>query len=94
MIIVAGWLLVDPDELARYLADATTAVEAAQLAPGCIEFHLGADPTDAGRIIVFEQWESAAHVEAFRGDGTPAEQAAQILDAAVYQHEIASTIQL
>lgn len=94
MIIVAGWLRVAPDVRDEYLADALEATRAARRAPGCVEFHLGADPLDPGRIVVLEQWQSASDVEAFRGSGPSPQQAAQLLDAAVHQYEITSSARL
>ncbi len=91
MIIVSGPIHVDPTERDGYLAGCRSVIEQARRAPGCVDFHLAADPLDPGRINVFEQWESVADVEAFRGSGTGDEQGAQILSAAVVQHEIASS---
>ena len=92
MIIVSGWLRVLPEQRQAYLDGCRPVVEAARAAPGCVEFHLGADPLDPERIIVFEQWTSAADVEAFRAGGGP--QPAHlddVVDAHVEQHEVART---
>ena len=43
---------------------------------------------------MFEQWEGAEAVEAFRGSGPSDEQQSMIIGAQVEQHEIASTISL
>ena len=94
MIIVSGRLMVDPADRDSYLAGCVEVARLARAAPGCVDFHLSADPLDAGRINVFEQWESAAHAEAFRGSGPSAEQQAAILGAVVEQHEISSTTPL
>ncbi|MEJ7561171.1 MAG: hypothetical protein WKF45_01440 [Ilumatobacteraceae bacterium] len=53
-----------------------------------------ADRLEPDRINVFEQWETVADVEAFRGSGPSDDQSAAIRDAAVDQHEIASTTRL
>ena len=90
MIIVSGWLIVDPGERESYLAGCREVIVQARAAPGCIDFHLSADPIEPGRINVFEQWDSVADVDRFRGAGTPDEQAAAILDARVHQHDIAT----
>lgn len=94
MLIVAGTLHVDPDERDAYLAGCLAVIEQARQAPGCVDFHLSPDPLDPGRINVFEQWESAAHVEAFRGAGPSDDQAIAIRSAAVTQHEVASSTPL
>jgi len=94
MIIVSGKLIVDPEERDLYLTGCREVVEQARAAPGCVDFHLSADPLEPGRINVFEMWETVAHVEAFRGSGPSGEQTAAIRDAAVFQHEIAATLRL
>lgn len=92
MIIVSGWLRVLPERRAAYLDGCRDVVEAARSAPGCIEFHLGADPLDPERIVVLEQWASVADVERFRAaDGPQPTHLDAIVDAHVEQHEIART---
>ena len=91
MIIVSGRIHVDPAEREGYLAGCRTVIEQARQAPGCVDFHLSADPLDASRINVYEQWESVAAVEAFRGSGPSDDQGAAIRSAAVFQHEVASS---
>ena len=94
MIIVAGSLFVDPEDRDDYLAGCGEVITLARAAPGCIDFHLSADPIEPGRINVFEQWDSEADVEAFRGSGPSDDQSATIRDAAVFQHEITSSLRL
>lgn len=92
MIVVSGWLRIEEGHRDAYLDGWRPVIEAARAAPGCIEFHLGADPFDAERIVVLEQWESTADVERFRvADGPQPEHLDRIVDAHVEQHEIASS---
>lgn len=92
VIIVSGWLRVLADQRADYLDGCRAVIEAARAAPGCIEFHLGADPFDPERVIVFEQWASAADVEAFRAaDGPQPTHLDAVVDAHVEQHDVAHT---
>ncbi len=90
MIIVSGPIRVDPAARDAYLADCLALMEQARRAPGCLDFHLSPDPLEPGRINVYEQWESVADVEAFRGSGPSDEQTATIRSAAVVQHEVAT----
>lgn len=94
MIIVSGFLRVDPDQRASYLEACEGIIRAGRSAPGCIDFHLSPDPLEAGRINIFEQWESAESVEAFRGAGMSDDQQVTIIEANVRQHEIASSTSL
>lgn len=89
MVIVAGHLLVDPEQRASYLAGCVQVVEQALGTEGCLEFSITADLVDPGRIQVFERWSSRAAVEAFRGSGPSEEQAGVILGASVSEYDVA-----
>ncbi|RAY13757.1 antibiotic biosynthesis monooxygenase [Actinomadura craniellae] len=90
MIIVSGWLSVDPQERAGYLAGCEDVMAQARKAPGCLDFALSADPIEPGRILVYERWESDADVERFRGAGPDSGQAALIRDAQVARYRISA----
>ncbi|WP_326836186.1 antibiotic biosynthesis monooxygenase family protein [Amycolatopsis rhabdoformis] len=88
MIIVAGYLVVEPGRRDAYLAGCVDVVEQARAAPGCLGFALTADLLDPGRIVVFERWESREAVEAFRGSGPSDEQNADLLGAEVAEYDV------
>ena len=90
MVIVAGHLVVDPSQRESYLAECVSVVAQARRAPGCLDFSIAADLVDAGRINVFERWESRADVETFRGSGPSDEQGAAMLSAEVVEYDIAA----
>lgn len=90
MVIVAGHIVVDPKEREAYLADCVNVVEQARRAPGCLDYAITADLVDAGRIVIFERWESQADVEAFRGSGPGDEQGAAIIEASVAEYDISA----
>lgn len=89
MVIVAGHVMVDPEQREAYLAGCVGVVERARRAGGCLEFAITADLLDAGRVNVFERWESQAAVEAFRGSGPSDEQNAAMLSASVAEYDVA-----
>lgn len=89
MIIVAGHLVVDPEQRDSYLAGCVSVVEQARRADGCLDFTITADLVDPGRIDVFERWESRGAVEAFRGGGPSGEQRAALLSASVSEYGVA-----
>lgn len=91
MIIVSGSLYVDEADRDSYLDACREVILAARASDGCVDFHLSADPIEPDRINVYEQWESVGAVEAFRGSGPSAEQAAAIRGARVLQHEVRSS---
>ncbi len=90
MVIVAGHLVVDPKDRDDYLSGCVEVIREARRTPGCLDFSLSADLLEPGRINIFERWESAAAVEAFRGSGTGAEQSAAILAASVAEYDAGS----
>ncbi|WP_237568182.1 putative quinol monooxygenase [Mycolicibacterium lacusdiani] len=87
-VIVSGHLTVAPEARDDYLQGCASVVRAARAAPGCLDFAIGADLVDPGRINVFERWDSRAAVEAFRGDGPSDEQNAALLDASVAEYDV------
>jgi quinol monooxygenase YgiN len=89
MVIVAGHLNVDPQQRESYLAGCVSVVEQARRAPGCLDFTITAYLVDAGRINVFERWESQETLEAFRGSGPSDGQGAAMLTASVAEYDVA-----
>ncbi|MFF2556562.1 putative quinol monooxygenase [Nocardia sp. NPDC058058] len=89
MLIVAGHLIVDPQDRRSYLADCVEVVESARNAPGNLDFSLTADLLDPARINIFERWESQQAVNDFRGSGPTDSQAATIRSAQVAEYDIA-----
>jgi len=94
MIIVSGAIQVDESDRDSYLLGCRELISLARGTEGCLDFHLSPDPIEAGRINVYEQWDSVEAVEAFRGSGPSSEQTAAIRDAQVFQHDIAASTKL
>ncbi|BCB87184.1 putative quinol monooxygenase [Phytohabitans suffuscus] len=90
MIIVAGWIRVEPEVREAYLEGCRAVLEQARGASGCLDFALTADLLEPGRVNVFERWESDEDLAAFRGAGPDDGQAAQILDASVSKYRISA----
>jgi quinol monooxygenase YgiN len=88
MVIVAGHIVVDPQERDSYLSGCVEVVRQARRAAGCLDFALSADLVDPGRVNIFERWESRAAVEAFRGSGPSDEQGAAIRAASVAEYDV------
>ncbi len=89
MVIVAGHIVVDPQQRAGYLADCLAIIELARRAPGCLDFTISADLVDTGRINIFERWESRPAVEAFRSSGPSDTQRAAMLAASIAEYDVA-----
>jgi quinol monooxygenase YgiN len=88
MVIVAGYLVVEPPQRDSYLVGCKAVVQRARRTQGCLDFAIGADLLDPGRIDVFERWESQAAVDAFRGSGPSDEQQAAIVSASVSEYDV------
>lgn len=65
MIAILGHLDVDPNARDAILA-ATAELQLSTRAeePGCLEYTIGADPADPGRILIAELWDSEASLDA------------------------------
>lgn len=88
MVIVAGHIIVDPQERATYLEGCVGIVRAARSAQGCLDFAISADPVEPGRLNIFERWESRAAIEEFRGSGPSDEQGAAMREAVVAEYDV------
>jgi quinol monooxygenase YgiN len=88
MVIVAGYLVIEPLQRGCYLAGCQGVVQQARQTPGCLDFAIGADLLVPNRVNVFERWESHAAVDAFRGSGPSDEQQASIVSASVSEYHV------
>jgi quinol monooxygenase YgiN len=91
MIIVSGTITVRSGRRDAFLASSMEAVRAARAAAGCLDFVVAADPVEPDRVNVYEQWESEDALEKFRGDGPGEDLSADIVDASVSRHVVASS---
>ncbi len=62
------------------------------MAAGCLDFAIGADLVDPGRINIFERWDSQATLETFRGSGPDSEQSQAMLTASVEEYAVAGEL--
>lgn len=90
MLIIAGYLVVDPNDRDGYVADCVPVVEAARATDGCLDFSITGDSVDATRVRIYERWESEEQLLRFRGSGPSDGQQAAIIDADVKRYVISS----
>jgi quinol monooxygenase YgiN len=88
VIIVGGYLTVDPTDRQHYLDGCAEVVRLARAAPGCIDFALGADTVEPARVNVYECWASEQQLHDFRESGPNFEQTAAIIDAKVREFSV------
>jgi quinol monooxygenase YgiN len=91
MIIVSGRIYVRPGRRDAFLAASIEAVMAARRSSGCLEFVVAADPIEPDRVNVYEQWESEAQLEAFRGEGPGPDLTLDIVGADISRHQISAS---
>ncbi|MFB4273476.1 putative quinol monooxygenase [Nonomuraea sp. GTA35] len=83
------YIVVEPQQWEDNLADCLHIIELARRTPACLGFVISADLLDAGRINVFERWESRMAVEAFRSSGPSDTQRVAMLTASVAEYDVA-----
>ena len=64
IVVIAGEVDFPPDNRAAALAGARDLIALALAEPGCRHYAWSADPFDAGRVHVFEEWADAATLQA------------------------------
>jgi quinol monooxygenase YgiN len=88
-VVVAGHLMVEPENRDDYLSICVEVVRQARASAGCLDFAISADLVDPGRINVYERWNSQSAVEAFRGSGPSDEQGVATISASVAEFDVA-----
>jgi quinol monooxygenase YgiN len=94
MVIVAGYIVVEPLRRDGYLAECRDVVRQARRTPGCLDYAISADLLEPGRIDIFERWQSQAALDAFRGSGPSDEQHGAIVSASVSEYDVDGRRQL
>jgi quinol monooxygenase YgiN len=90
MVIVAGYLVVEPMQRDGYLNDCRAVVRQARESPGCLDFAISADLIERDRIHIFERWNSRVALDDFRGSGPSDEQQGLIVRASVREYDVGS----
>ena len=73
MIIVSGKIYVQPGTRQKFLASSHEAIVQARKTVGCQDFIIAADPIEAERVNVYEEWNSEEELLDFRGNGADQE---------------------
>ncbi|MDF5754414.1 antibiotic biosynthesis monooxygenase family protein [Spongiactinospora sp. TRM90649] len=90
-VIVAGSVHVDPEDRERFVEAHRIIVERARAYPGCIDVAISPDPTDAGRVNIFEYFESEETLNAWRAIAPPPSASIAFKDDQVFKHAISRT---
>ncbi|MFH8570424.1 putative quinol monooxygenase [Streptomyces sp. NPDC017993] len=87
-VIVAGKVYVEPGERDRYVEGFRDLVEQCRRQPGCLDLSISPDSFEAGRINIFEYWESQETLDAWRAIAPRPSVSAEIKDQQVLKHEV------
>jgi quinol monooxygenase YgiN len=71
MLVVSGYLVLDPADRDAHVTASANAVRHARKSPGCLDFAVSADPVDPTRVNIFERWAHPEDLDAFRASGNP-----------------------
>ena len=66
MLIIAGYMEMDPSERDAYVAAHADLIQRARGAEGCLDLAISADTVAEGRVNLFERWESQDALDAWR----------------------------
>ena len=87
-VIVAGKVYVEPGERDRLIEGHRVVVERAREHPGCLDVSISPDPVEPGRVNIFEHWESAATLDAWRAISPRPTGSVELKDVQVFKHEV------
>ncbi len=102
MLIVTGTFEVDPEDRDAFLQSRVEAMKTSRAEGGCLAYVFAADPLEAGRVILFERWESeealAAHIVGMQAARAAAPAPAadapprvKVLSSSIEKHVVASS---
>ena len=57
MLLLTGWVDVDPEKRDAALVAGKPHMEATRAWPGCLDYVWSADPLNPARIYIYERWE-------------------------------------
>jgi quinol monooxygenase YgiN len=88
--VIDGLLFVRPEDRDAWVDAHREVLTSARSFPGCIDLFVAAGPADAGRVNMFELWESEEALAASRAAAEPPPRP-EILDARVLKYQISSS---
>ena len=66
MLIIAGYLMLDPSQRDAFVEAHQDLVRRGRQAPGCLDLAITADSLEPGRVNNYERWESEDALDAWR----------------------------
>lgn len=81
---------MSPDQREQFIRSYADVMRQARSEPGCITHALSADPLDAGRVLLFERWETKAALAGHLGALRHPDHGIAVRDSEVQQYEISA----
>lgn len=91
MLIIAVKIYMAPEHREKHLASLEDLIRRSRTRPGCLDFVIAADPVEAGRVNLFEQWESEEHLAAHQATADPPAPITEVLSEDVKKYEIGAS---
>ncbi len=90
-VIIAGPVYVEPADRDRFVDGHRIVVEQARRHPGCLDVSISPDPVEPGRVNIFEYWESAEVLDAWRAKAPRPTVRLPFEDGGVRKHVVTRT---
>lgn len=88
MLIIAGYLEVDPKRRDEFVAAHQDLLRRGRAAPGCLDLAISADPLNPSRVNNFERWESREHLDAWRKVAAAPDTGISIMSASMMEYRV------
>lgn len=91
MLIIAGKVYIAPEHRDEHVASLKDFVRDTRAKPGCLDLIIASDPVEAGRVNLFERWESNVQLRAFQASAEPPAPVTDVLSEDVALYEISAS---
>lgn len=91
MLIIAGYVRVDPERRDAFVEGHADLVQRARAAAGCLDVAISADAVDSARVNTFELWEDEDTLNAWRDVAHGPDLGIEMVDANVTKYFIEGT---
>ena len=88
MLIIAGYLEVDPKRRDEFVAAHQDLLRRGRAAPGCLDLAISADPLNPSRVNNFERWESREHLDAWRKVAAAPDTGISIMNGSMMEYRV------
>ncbi len=88
MLIIAGYLEVDPKRRDEFVAAHQDLLRRGRAAAGCLDLAISADSLNPSRVNNFERWQSREHLDAWRKVAAAPDTGISIMDGSMMEYSV------